>query len=97
MGNTLVKCKSCGKDYPNQGLASACEKRHGLPAKLSEVFEDVIPEDYEPELLGGNIILEAARLPAEVRFLSNGSTIGLRVLGRLKDGDLEVENIELIR
>ncbi len=106
----VAHCEVCGKEYPNGGLAKSCAKRHKKREEGAEATEkpteqssgqgegNTLREVLKP-LFGqfSALVLEPEHLPEETQYLADGATVGLRVMGRLKDGRVEVEEIDFIR
>lgn len=94
----MFKCKVCGKEYKKRKDMVKCFEEHlkDGPITLSvdepNTEKTIEVKDEAPDILSGG------KCPPEIRYLSVGSVIALRVMGRIgKNHEVIIDSIDFDR
>lgn len=99
----MAQCRICGKEYPNGGLAKACERRCKVktsaeattsPEKAVEAAGKGIPMEEETEGREGAYILPMSRCPEEISLKRKGDFVKVILYGQVCEDGVMVQGVE---
>jgi len=99
----MEQCRICGKEYPNGGLAKACERRCKVktsaeattsPEKAVEEAGKGIPMEEETEGREVVYILPMSRCPDEIGLKRRGDFVKVILYGQVCEGGVMVQGVE---